>query len=47
MVKKEEMLLKCKSCGITKPASEFYKNNKNLTGYKEYCKDCIKKSKRK
>ena len=41
MVKKEEMLLKCKSCGIIKLASEFY--NKNLTGYKEFCKDCMKK----
>ena len=31
---------KCKSCGIEKPLTDFYKGAKNKDGYRTKCKQC-------
>lgn len=39
--------LKCKSCNKYKSLDEFHKDNANLSGHKNFCKECIKNKKQK
>jgi len=34
---------KCSKCGIEKPLTEFYKDNRNKDGHRGHCKSCVKK----